>query len=356
MQGRELRRHAGLIQARFAELRLAEVPDPRQPQWCRWRLPVLLRVGLAALMAGGRSLAEVERLTTKLTAAARRRLGRTRRVPDTTLRDAYGKLDPASLRPLLAQQCLAAHRRHALAPHLLPCGVVAMDGKATAGDGWDMHYAQKQTHSSDGGASGVVRTITCCLVSSPARPCLDAIPVPAETNEMGHFKLAFSQLWARFCRTGLFKLITGDAGECSLDNATHVRQHGVHYFFGLKGTQPTLLAEARRLLADLPLAKAVAKTVDKVGAGTVTRYLFITEEMARFLDWEHLRTVVRVHTEKRDAEGRLLPLKPDDQNRYYLSSLPRARLTDDAWLYLVRLHWGVESAPQAHGKEAPMTS
>ncbi|HEY3357013.1 MAG TPA: hypothetical protein VGQ83_27430, partial [Polyangia bacterium] len=47
-------------------------------------------------------------------------------------------------------------------------GVVAMDGKATAGDGWDMHYAQKQTHSSDGGASGVVRTITCCLVSAPA--------------------------------------------------------------------------------------------------------------------------------------------------------------------------------------------
>ncbi|HEY3359612.1 MAG TPA: transposase family protein, partial [Polyangia bacterium] len=168
MEARTIRRHAGLMQARLAELGLATVPDPRQSQWCRWRLPVLLRVGLTALMAGCRSLAEVERLTTTLTPAARSLLGLTRRVPDTTLRDAYGKVDPATLRPVMARQCLAAHRRKALAPHRLPFGVVAMDGKATAGDGWDMHYAQKQTHSSDGGASGVVRTITCCLVSAPA--------------------------------------------------------------------------------------------------------------------------------------------------------------------------------------------
>ena len=32
---------------------------------------------------------------------------------------------------------------------------------------------------------------TSDLVSAAGRPCLDAIPIPAHTNEMGHFKAAF---------------------------------------------------------------------------------------------------------------------------------------------------------------------
>ena len=343
MEAREIRRHVGLLHARLPELRLAEVPDPRQPPWCRWRLAPLLRLGSVGGLTGCRSLADVEKLTAEMAPSARRLLGLTRRVPDTTLRDAYVKVDPTALRARLGRQCLAAQRRKALAPHLLPFGVVAMDGKATAGDGWDDHYAQKQTHSSGPGASGVVRTITCCLVSTPARPCLDAVPIPAATNEMGHFATAFTELWARYCRSGLFKLISYDAGGASLENATLVRSKGVHYLLGLRGTQPTLLAEARRLLAAVPVTQAVATTVDKTGTGTETRSLFITEEMASYLEWEHLRTVVRVHSEKRDLEGRLVAQKPDETDRYYLCSLPRARLTDDAWLYLVRCHWGVEN-------------
>jgi hypothetical protein len=278
-----------------------------------------------------------------MTPAARGQLGLARRVPDTTLRDAYVMVPPAPLRDCLERQSLAAHRRKALTPHRLPFGMVAMDGKATAGDGWDDHYAQRQRHSSDAGASGVVRTVTCCLVSARARPCLDAVPIPPETNEMGHFATAFADLWSRYRRSGLFKLISSDAGACSLDNATLVRNKGLHYLFGLRKNQPTLLAEAHRLLARLPLAQAVAKTVDKTGTGTETRYLFITEEMNGYLDWEHLRTVVRIHSEKRDLQGHLVPQQPDEQDRYYLCSLPRGRLTDDAWLYLVRCHWGVEN-------------
>lgn len=343
MEGREIRRQAGLLKARLPELQLAQVPDPRQPQWCRWKLPPLLRLGLAGVMAGCRSLAEVEQLSTAMTPAARGLIGIGRRVPDTTLRDAYVKVEPTALRDCLARQGLAAHRRKALTPHLLPFGMVAMDGKATAGDGWDDHYAQRQRHSSDGGASGVVRTITCCLVSAAARPCLDAVPIPAETNEMGHFATGFTELWGHYGHTGLFKLISYDAGGVSLENATLVRSKGVHYLLGLRGTQPTLLTEARRLLAHLPLTQAVAKTVDHTGTGTETRYLFITEEMAGYLDWVHLKTVIRVHSEKRDREGRLIEQKPDEVERYYLCSLPRGRLTDDAWLYLIRLHWGVEN-------------
>jgi hypothetical protein len=343
MEAREIRRQAGLLHARLPELQLGQVPDPRHPQWCRWKLPPLLRLGVTGVIAGCHGLAEVEQFSRDMTPAARGLLGISRRVPDTTLRDAYVTVPPTPLRDCLERQCLAAHRRKALTPHRLPFGMVAMDGKATAGDGWDDHYAQKQRHAGDGGASGVVRTITCCLVSAVARPCLDAVPIPADTNEVGHFATAFHELWARYCRTGLFKLISYDAGGVSLENATLVRSKGVHYLFGLRGTQPTLRAEAERLLGRLPVARAVAKTVDHTGRGTESRYLFITEEMAGYLAWEHLRTVVRVHSVKRDRAGRLIPQDPAQEDRYYLCSLPRGRLTDDAWLYLIRLHWGVEN-------------
>jgi len=35
-----------------------------------------------------------------------------------------------------------------------------------------------------------------------------------------------------------------------------------------------------------------------------------------------------------------------NDNRYFVSSLPRSRLTDAEWLLVVRRHWGVETAHQ----------
>ena len=44
------------------------------------------------------------------------------------------------------------------------------------------------------------------------------------------------------------------------------------------------------------------------------------------------------------AVSMILPGRRD--NRYFLSSLPRCRLTDAHWLLVVRRHWGVETAHQ----------
>ncbi|GMV14621.1 MAG: hypothetical protein AMXMBFR56_28450 [Polyangiaceae bacterium] len=38
-----------------------------------------------------------------------------------------------------------------------------------------------------------------------------------------------------------------------------------------------------------------------------------------------------------------------NDNRYFVSSLPRSRLTDAEWLLVVRRHWGVETAHQLQG-------
>jgi hypothetical protein len=56
--------------------------------------------------------------------------------------------------------------------------------------------------------------------------------------------------------------------------------------------------------------------------------------MAGFEAWEHLRTVLRVESEQLDPKGRRLAY----DNRYFLCSLPLARLTSAQRLLLVRRH------------------
>jgi len=127
---------------------------------------------------------------------------------------------------------------------------------------------------------------------------------------------------------------------CSLANANAVKRYGLDYLLGLKEDQPTLLREAQRLLKKCKAEEAKAKTDDVVGKTTVTRRLFTTTEMAGFLSWEHLQTVVRVQSEKRDNTTDAVL---ESEDRYFLSSLAREELTDEQWLRVVRNHWWVEN-------------
>jgi predicted transposase YbfD/YdcC len=337
-EARLTRRVIGVLATRLPEAQLGQVADPRRESGRRWPLATLLRTALVGCVAGCKSLAQTEALTKEMSKALRRTLDIPRRVPDTTMRDALVQVEPAEVRKCLHAVAKAAHRRKALQPVGLPFGVVAMDGKGTAATAWDNLYAQRQPHSADGGASGIVRTMTCCLISSSVKVCLDAIPVPAVTNEMGQFQASLRSLMATYGRSDLFRLITYDAGGCSAENAQAIRDELLHYLFGLKGSQPTLLAEARRLLENIPVAKADAMSEDVNGPWVITRRVFLSSEMAGY-EWAHLQTALRVHSEKRDLAGKLL----ESEDRYYISSLPRQELTDEQWLLLVRRHWGVEN-------------
>ena len=187
---------------------------------------------------------------------------------------------------------------------------------------------------------GLLRTVTCCLVSASGQPCIDAIPIPATTNEMRQFQPALARVTQVYGSLDLFRLVSYDAGACSQENAIAVRGYGQHYLLGLKGTQPTLLAEAERLLGALGPERAVATSEDRIGGGfTVVRRAYLTTEMERFAGWDHLRTVIRVESETLDAPGRRIKY----ESRYFVSSLPAARLTPQQWLRVVRLHWGLEN-------------
>lgn len=324
MEARLTRRVLGVLVARLPESQLAKVDDPRGVRGRRWPLTVLLRTVLLALVAGCKSLAQAEALTREMSPSVRRRLGIGRRVADTTMRDLLCMLEPDELRHPLHALVRAAHRRKALEPDVLPFGVVAMDGKVTSLPSCDDHYAQRQSQRDGALLVGAVRTTTCTLISSRAMPCVDVLPIPATTNEMGQFAASVRRLADAYRGIDLFRMVTYDAGACSEHNGAVVRASGLHYLFGLKTSQPTLLNEAQRLLAPLPAEHAGAESDDVLGGRrTVLRRVYITEQMRGFDGWQHLCTVLRVESVTLDAKGH----RTADDNRYFVE---HARVQVDA--------------------------
>jgi hypothetical protein len=341
MDERRLRRVAGLLNARLPELEV--VPDPRARDG-RWSLGQILRATLVGLMAGCRSLWEAEDLTDRLSRPMRKMLGLPRRLADTTARDALCRVSLEGLRGALHRLVHAAWRRKALAPVGLPVGVVALDGKATALPCINGLYAQTH-HPESGLPYGIVRTVTCSLTSAAGRPCIDAIPIPAETNEMGHFQAAFGSVLENY--GALFQLVTYDAGALSEANGAAVVKAGKDYLFRLRGGQRTMFKLASELLDP---AEVVATTEDHLDSKTtVTRTLALLAVQPHWSYgeskgpaesvWRHAQTFLRVESTKTHAGE-------DVQNevRFYVSSHPTESLTPAQWLQLVRGHWGVESS------------
>jgi hypothetical protein len=336
------KRLVGLLSARLPELGLERVEDPRAEKGKRWRLASLLKGVLASLVAGGKSLGDVEWLTSEWSDAIRRRLGLRGRVPDTTLRDVLVRLTPQKLRPLLWRQVRAARRRGALEPQGLPFGVLALDGKATALPVWDGILASRQRTEDGKSAIGLLRTVTACLVSAASRPCLDAICLPACSSEVGFFREALKEVLHVFGK-GLFRLVSYDAGGCSEENAAFTVAQGLHYLFAIKENQPGILEKLRLFLERRSKKRADAVSEDVLSdKSSVIRRIFLLEKQPLYR-WKHARTFIRVDSEKRDKLGRLV----HEETRYFLSSLPRAQLSDAQWLLVVRRHWAVEN--NVHG-------
>jgi hypothetical protein len=320
----------GLLRARVPDARLDLVDDPRQRKRAgSWRLVTMLQTVVSAMAAGAKSLAGVEALTSEMSRAARKALGIRRRLADTTARDLLVKLDPRQLRLAIHRQVRAAHRRRALEPAGLPWGVVSLDGKATAIDAWHTECAQRQ------GRRGVLRTITAMLVSSEVPICLDAIPIPARTNEMGHYVTALAGLVEAYASIDLFRVAMYDAGACSEANARATRDLGLHYVMVLNESQPTLFTEARRVLKDRDDEDAAVIVQDR----NVRYTLWMTDSLGGWLDWEHLRIVVRI---RRDVLAKDGTVKSSGE-RYFVTSLRRAALKPEQWVTLLRRRWGVEN-------------
>jgi len=342
MEERQLRRMGGVLAARLPELDLDAVADPRARQG-RWSLAQILRATLMGILAGCHSLWETEQLTERLSTPMRRQLGLPRRVPDTSARDTLCRVSLDEIRGRLHQLVFTARRRKALKPVGLPFGVVAMDGKVTALPCLNQQFVQNQ-HPKEGVPYGLVRTVTAALVSAQGRPCIDAIPIPEDTNEMGHFQAALSSLVENY--GSLFEVVSYDTGAASRANADAVVNVDKEYLLALNDERRTMWRLANELLATEPV---VARTEDVLDNNTtVIRSLRMLAANPSWSYgngkgpdesiWPHARTFLRVESVK-VRYG--VVIERDD--RMFVSSLNPKRLTAAQWLLIARRHWAVEN-------------
>ena len=342
-------RIANYLGKRLRELGLGSTRDPRKRRGRRWGLCSVYAGILSAMMSGRRSFGDMERMTKKLSPQARRVLSIPRRLPDTTARDTTCRLSHQSPRVLLRKAVQAAKRRKVFRkkPGGFPIGVMTFDGKVTAIQSWDSPYVQRQMPE-NGKPYGLVRTVTSTLASHGGRICIDASPIPAHTNEMGHFQTAFADVCEY--HSDLFDLATYDAGANSEANALAVLAAGKHYMFRMKDERREMTRLSQELLDDSPV---MATTTDVVSNRESTRREL---RMLRVFDhsnsphksfiWSHTKTILRVDsiTVLYDDEGNVVS---ETTTRLYCSSMPSTSLKPDYWLATVRMHWQVELLHQA---------
>jgi len=339
LQPKKLRVHKFLERhLRAPVYRFDDLTDPRARRGRRHLLSSLMFALLYGLMAGGRSLREVEDLTQEMGPTGRRRVPG--RIADTTLYDFVHRLSVEELRRLQHRQVRTLFRSKSLSPATLPCGVASFDGKGLGALEHDAEgSAQKGIRVHDGTPYFLARTLRAVLTSAAAKPALDQVSIPAETNEMGLFPQFFAQVRSAYGGLDLFEIVTVDAGMTSKHNADVIVAADCAYVMALKGTQPELLAEAKRLLLPRTAGAPCAQTLWERAQGKwVRRLLYRTDEIAGYHDWSHLRQVWLVRQESRVGDG---PVTVED--RYFLSSLRWGRLTPPQILQVVRGHWGIEN-------------
>ena len=334
------RRSLGHLAAKTAAMDFENlVAEPRKKTGnVVWKLRAILTGVLVGMAAGCKGLAEVERLTDAMGKGARRLFNLPARLPDTTAGDVLVRLNCDDLRKVLYQFCNRAYRAKQFV-HDMPVRAVVLDGKATSTflhDAIGAITRFAQVNSATGKA--LVRTVTACLVTTPARPCLDACPIPAETNECGIYIRALDDLLAAYGRK-LFDVVMYDSGAASLANATATVLRMLDYVFILDNFQPTLYAEAVRLLANKALGTADAKHADVAGGELVERYIWVSNKMTGWLDWTHCKTVVRVCCVRTDKTTKAVIV----ENHYYISSLHYRKLLPLQWIELLRRRWSVEN-------------
>ncbi len=182
-------------------------------------------------------------------------------------------------------------------------------------------------------------------MSAAGRPCIDAIPIPAGTNEVAWFQPAFKSVVETY--GSLFDVVTYDAGGFSRANADAVTAAGKEYLFALKDEHQAMCKLAVELLA---VENVIARTEDVLDNNTtVVRSLRLLRadpswsygdgKTAAESVWPHAKAFLAVEYVK-VKRGAIL----ERDERMFVSSYDPKRLTSAQWLPLVRSHWGVESS------------
>jgi predicted transposase YbfD/YdcC len=128
-------------------------------------------------------------------------------------------------------------------------------------------------------------------------------------------------------------IVTADALHCHAAMAKAVLDQGADYVLAVKANQPTLLADAKAALAELPEQTLAATTQDTAHGRAESRAALVTsaKAVARKHAFPGLAAVAKI-TSRRDGQ--------EPVERFFLLSQPYKA---EALLAIRRDHWGIEN-------------
>lgn len=346
---RELRRTGGFIARFFTDTLIRQVKDPRSLQGRRIKtITARLKLVCLALASGCKGLRDAEALSERMATDVRRIVGILERIADTSMRDLLVAFDPNELCKLLWVTGYDAIRRKAIRVNeLFPWGVASLDGKyptvRDVGDNENQAVSKfLQVHhdkETGEGLFGVVRVITCVLISAASRPIISATPVPGNTNEVGHFTKALGDLVRVYGRH--IRVILYDAGAASLKNATAVVRAGKDYVFQIADPGWVMYQTVELLLKDVKPAHRTEETSGRRRVVRVLSMLPVSKTKKNLTMWPSAKTIIKVYSETY-VDGVL----DSSRTRYFVTSLEESALEPEKWLKLIVARWGVEIAHQ----------
>lgn len=300
---------------------LRNVNDPRSNAR-KWSFGSLLQTTMKAMLSGCRNLREYEYLTS--------RSGQ--RIPDTTLGDMLAQISEEELERELARGVKEASRSHELDRQELPIRLTVVDGKCLSTATYDVD-ANWLRRSQRGCSKYVAMALRAYLVSSDLKLHLAQSWVSKGTNERGAFPELLKKLGELYGRTKLLEVLSIDAGITSIKNAQAIKDAGLDYIMALKNAAwSKMTQQAVAILAE----NLTSAEVEYVNGKRITRNLYRSPAPV-LPQWQHAREVWRVEkiTETETSTT--------TENHYYVTSLPKRRLTDKQVLKAVRMHWNIEN-------------
>ncbi len=291
---------------------LSTLSDPRQRQGRRHPFATVLVVAVAGVLAGARSLAGIAGWVSDQPAWALRRLG-VRRVPPSlsTIRRVLLLVDADVLDAVL-HAWLAALTPPPRVPASLRA--VAVDGKtcrgATGPDGTRVHLFSIVEHT-----TGIP---------------LGQVQAPSKGFEIA----AFATVLDRLDLHGT--VVTADALHTQRAHARYLHRHGGKYLFIVKGNQPTLHTQLKRLpWSRIPV---LDHTHDKGHGRRESRTLQVASVKAG-IGFPHARLAIRLQRQR----GGRTHQRTSSETVYAVTNLTWEQATPAQLADLIRGHWAIEN-------------
>ena len=298
--------------------------DPRRCERV-WSFGDILSGIINGMMSGCNTLRELEAVTEVSG----------RRIPDTTVRDILVQIDPEPLEEELARGVKEASRNHELDNKELPIKLTVIDGKKISTTSYEVdEYSHNRSNQVC--TKYVQLVLRAFHASSTVKLLMGQERIPNTTNESGTFKSFLEKLNKLYGRTNLLEVFSMDAGFTSISNAKAIVDNGFYYIMALKDPRVhKITQETMKLLGSKSIPDKTQK--ERVNGKEIIRKIYRCAA-PDVQGWSHAKEVWRIETQTTKSSG-----KKTAENRYYVTNLPKKKLSHAQVLKTIRLHWSIEN-------------